>query len=145
MFNILNEEISSLNDFELAELSLKETLSVEEAICDTIFNEEAMTAVPLTKSGTPHNQGLDDMINSLMFHNQDHLGMSEEDATNFDPDNANLDLGKDALQSKDSSMDLVEALLTINEEHQEPDADDLDYSQGGDPDLNDCDEDDDCF
>ena len=66
-------------------------------ICDTVF-EEQVAITNLTNSGTPRNQSLDDTVNSLMFHNQDHLGMSEEDASNFDPDQAHLDLNKDALE-----------------------------------------------
>lgn len=146
MFNTLQEDINQMSDDELMAISLKETLSLEEMICDTVF-EEAVAITNLTHSGTPHNQSLDDTVNSLMFHNQDHLGMSEEDAANFDPDQANLDLDMDALQSKDASMDsdnLVENLLNIqiNEGHAEPDGDE-DYSAGGDPDLEDGDEDED--
>jgi hypothetical protein len=141
MFNILNEDIQNMNDFELAELSLKETLSIEETICDVLFDEQ-IANVNLTNSGTPHNQSLDDTVNSLMFHNQDHLGMSEEDVANFDPDASNLDLDIDALQSKDSSLDLVESFLSINEGHDEPDADYFNYSDEGDPDLEYGDDDD---
>lgn len=144
MFNTLQEDINQMSDEELMAISLKETLSLEEMICDTVF-EEAVAVTNLTHSGTPHNQNLDDTVNSLMFHNQDHLGMSEEDAANFDPDQANLDLGMDALEAKDGSMDsgLVESLLDIkiNEAHAEPDGDEG-YSAGGDPDLEDGDEDD---
>lgn len=143
MFNTLQEDINQMSDEELMAISLKETLSLEEMICDTVF-EEAVAVTNLTHSGTPRNQNLDDTVNSLMFHNQDHLGMSEEDATNFDPDHSNLDLDRDALEAKDGSMDsgLVESLLDIkiNEAHAEPDGDEG-YSAGDDPDLEDGDED----
>lgn len=143
MFNTLQEDINQMSDDELMAISLKETLSLEEMICDTVF-EEAVAITNLTHSGTPHNQSLDDTVNSLMFHNQDHLGMSEEDASNFDPDQANLDLDMDALEAKDASMDsgLVESFLDIkiNEGHAEPDGDEG-YSAGDDSDLEDGDED----
>ena len=147
MFNTLLEDINQMSDDELAEISLRETLSLEEMICDTVF-EEQVAITNLTNSGTPRNQSLDDTVNSLMFHNQDHLGMSEDDASNFDPDQAHLDLNKDALETSDSSMDisaddsLTEQLLRVNEMHSEPDGDE-DYGNDNDRDEDDDSDEDD--
>ena len=114
MFNDLTKGISSLNEAELEEISLKETLSLEEAICDTIFPDslkENAQIAGLTKAGTPIDAQMNDIVSGLQFHNQDYLGIPEDDAHNFDPDN-NLDSHSRGTENK-----LVEQLLGIKESY----------------------------
>jgi hypothetical protein len=108
MFDDLKKGIQALNDKELERISLAETLDINEAICDVIspeFLTETADMTDITAAGTPFNDKINSLVQDLQFHNQDYLGMSEEDAQNFNPDQ-HLSGGSAV------SAPLTEALLT---------------------------------
>ena len=115
MFNELNESIEDMNYEEMEAMSFKETLSLEEAVCEVIANDNMKGNTSLTPGKSPYHGDIDSLVNSLMFHNQDHIGLPEEDMMNYDPD-ANLSTGGrsaiSSMSSEDDSVSLVESLLS---------------------------------
>ena len=144
MFNELNESIEDMNYEEMEAMSFKETLSLEEAVCEVIANDNMKGKTSLTPGKSPYHGDIDSLVNSLMFHNQDHIGLPDEDMMNYDPD-ANIGNvgGKSAIStmsSEDDSVSLVEGLLS--EENSEEDTTTEDEIGEDDDDNEESDEDD---
>lgn len=90
MSNTLKEKITLLSEAELAELSLRETLSVEEALCDAsdpAFLVETAD-LPVDPKDCKECQGVGD-FDKYQFFNQDQIaGIATDDLLDlYDPDN----------------------------------------------------------
>jgi hypothetical protein len=90
MSTLLKEKIDVLSEAELAELSLRETLSVEEAICDVsdmAFLVETAD-LPVNPNSVKELGGVGD-FDKYQFFNQDQIaGITNDDLADlYDPDN----------------------------------------------------------
>ena len=90
MSTLLKEKIDVLSEAELAELSLRETLSVEEAICDVsdmAFLVETAD-LPVNPNSVKELSGVGD-FDKYQFFNQDQIaGITNDDLADlYDPDN----------------------------------------------------------
>lgn len=98
MLTSLKEGIHELNMHELETLSLKETLSLEEAICDAV-------APHFMKEEFDESDANGISVDELQPNNQDHMaGFGSDDESDFDPD-AHINDTASALSG------LVESLL----------------------------------
>lgn len=108
MSNILKEKIEVLNEAELAELSLKETLSVEEAICDVsdlAFLVETAD-LPVDPSSVKELGGVGDFDKYQFFNQNQIAGISEDDLLDLlDPDSRTSQTGEE------NKGDLNEAMV----------------------------------
>jgi hypothetical protein len=93
MNNTLKEKIEMLSESELAELSLKETLSTEEALCDAAdmaFLVETAD-LPVDISSVKELIGVGDFDKYQFFNQNQIVGLSDEDLEDYDPDNKTPD------------------------------------------------------
>jgi len=107
MSTLLKEKIDVLSEAELAELSLRETLSVEEAICDVsdmAFLVETAD-LPVNPNSVKELGGVGD-FDKYQFFNQDQIaGITNDDLADlYDPDNHGG-------QTSEGDKDLNEAMI----------------------------------
>jgi hypothetical protein len=94
MFNTLNEEIQELNYIELEEKSMAETLSLEEFLCDAIFESYKDVGEDLKgetgekgQTKAPGEADMDKDIEQHSIFNRNNLsGISDEELENYNPD-----------------------------------------------------------
>lgn len=103
MFSMLKEEIQNLNESELEALSLEETISLEESLCEALT--DVGDDLPMSDNeGYTHlpSHQFDSDAESFQRYNQDHLGgLDDEDLHDIgNPDHRGLShLGKNMNES----------------------------------------------
>lgn len=120
MFSMLKEEIQNLNDSELEALSLEETISLEESLCEALT--DVGDDLPMSDNEgytTISSSHFDNDAESFQRHNQDHLGgLDEEDLHDIgNPDHRGVHhLGKNMNESSLVSFLLDESTPPMSTE-----------------------------